>query len=130
MSVGESREHESLERIVRTFDLDSRARTHLANERTFLAWLRTGLSLVALGLAAAQFLGQLLLGSPGLHTLLAYSLVLAGILLTIIGCQRFLSVQRGLGSGRFSSGRAEVIFATVLGLLVGCGALLVVWYMK
>jgi putative membrane protein len=37
-------------------DPDSRARTHLANERTFLAWFRTGITLIALGLAAAQFL--------------------------------------------------------------------------
>ena len=37
-------------------DPDSRARTHLANERTYLAWFRTGITLVALGLAAAQFL--------------------------------------------------------------------------
>ena len=46
-------------------DHDSRARTHLANERTFLAWLRPGLSLVAVGLAAAGFLPvDLVWGSP------------------------------------------------------------------
>jgi putative membrane protein len=33
----------------------STARDHLANERTFLAWLRTGLSLLAVGLAFARF---------------------------------------------------------------------------
>ena len=38
-------------------DPDTRARTHLANERTFLAWFRTGITLVALGLAGAQLLG-------------------------------------------------------------------------
>jgi uncharacterized membrane protein YidH (DUF202 family) len=43
------------EREQRT-ELESRARTHLANERTFLAWLRTGIALISLGLAAAQFL--------------------------------------------------------------------------
>lgn len=34
-------------------------RFSLANERTFLAWIRTGLALVAGGLAAFQFLPQL-----------------------------------------------------------------------
>lgn len=29
--------------------LESRARIHLANERTFLAWLRTGIALIDLG---------------------------------------------------------------------------------
>ena len=38
-------------------DPDTRARTHMANERTFLAWFRTGLAVIALGIAAAQFLG-------------------------------------------------------------------------
>ena len=28
-------------------DLDATVRTHLANERTFLAWLRTGITFVA-----------------------------------------------------------------------------------
>jgi uncharacterized membrane protein YidH (DUF202 family) len=37
-------------------DPDSRALTHLANERTFLAWLRTGLGMIVLGLAAGQFI--------------------------------------------------------------------------
>ena len=31
------------------------ARDHLASERTFLAWLRTGLGLVALGIAVERF---------------------------------------------------------------------------
>ena len=38
-------------------DPDTRARTHLANERTFLAWFRTGHHALALGIAGAQFLG-------------------------------------------------------------------------
>ena len=39
---------------VRALDVDSRARTHLANERTFLAWLRTGLALLAGAVALAS----------------------------------------------------------------------------
>ena len=54
-----------------TVDHDSRARTHLANERTFLAWFRTGITLVALGLAAAQFLGSDTPGGPPLIHILA-----------------------------------------------------------
>lgn len=39
------------------------ARDHLASERTFLAWVRTGLSFVALGVAAERF-SQLELANP------------------------------------------------------------------
>ncbi len=34
---------------------DSRLREHLANERTFLAWLRTSIALIGFGLAIARF---------------------------------------------------------------------------
>jgi putative membrane protein len=34
----------------------SHTRDHLANERTYLAWLRTSANVMALGLAAAKFL--------------------------------------------------------------------------
>lgn len=37
-------------------------RFSLANERTFLAWIRTGLALIAGGLAVAQFLSPLSVG--------------------------------------------------------------------
>jgi putative membrane protein len=57
-------------------------RFSLANERTFLAWIRTALALVAGGLAATQFLPELQLafakeaigsGLVGLGTLLAFA---------------------------------------------------------
>ena len=67
-------------------DEESRARTHLANERTFLAWFRTGITLIALGLAGAQFLNlEQDTGIPVVQ-LLATVLVVAGIaLLLLIG---------------------------------------------
>jgi putative membrane protein len=34
---------------------DLRVREHLANERTYLAWLRTSLAMMAFGLGAAKF---------------------------------------------------------------------------
>jgi uncharacterized membrane protein YidH (DUF202 family) len=60
-------EHEilSMEELQQRIALESRARTHLANERTFLAWLRTGISLIGLGLAAAKFLDIVIRGLRG-----------------------------------------------------------------
>lgn len=41
------------------------ARDHLASERTFLAWLRTSLSLVSIGIAITQLLAlPALVGTP------------------------------------------------------------------
>ena len=68
-----------------TVDHDSRARTHLANERTFLAWFRTGITLVALGLAAAQFLGSdTRTGRPLVHVL-ATVVIVTGAFVVVVG---------------------------------------------
>ena len=34
---------------------DSRARDHMANSRTLLAWIRTGIALIGLGFVVARF---------------------------------------------------------------------------
>jgi putative membrane protein len=80
-------------------DLDSRARTLLANERTFLAWLRTGLSLVAAGLAVANFLPAGVI--PGFPYVRTYSvlLVLSGTLLVMIGGMRARRASQRISEG-------------------------------
>src|SRR5918995_462342 len=75
-------------------DRDSRARTHLANERTFLAWLRTGLSLVAVGLAAAGFLPvDLVPGFPYVRSFAAL-LVLSGTVMVLHGASRYMRAHQ------------------------------------
>jgi putative membrane protein len=76
-----------------TADLQSITRTHLANERTFLAWMRTSISLFALGLAVALFYD----GDKSLHGIesaMSAGLVAAGILTAGIGYRRYRIVQR------------------------------------
>lgn len=80
-------------------DLDSRARTLLANERTFLAWLRTGLSLVAAGLAVANFLPVGVI--PGVPYVRIYSvlLVVSGTLLVVTGGVRARRAAQRIDQG-------------------------------
>ncbi len=75
-------------------DLDSRARTHLANERTFLAWFRTGVTLIALGLAAGQFLARDV--APGVPLVRVLSTILAatGVALVLVGARRYTNGRR------------------------------------
>jgi len=85
----------------RAADSDSRARTHLANERTFLAWLRTGLSLLAVGIGAARFLPIALV--PGLPyvTVFAVMLVLSGTALVLYGGMRYVRAHRDINAGSY-----------------------------
>lgn len=81
-------------------DPDSRARTHLANERTFLAWIRTAVTLIALGLASAQFLeAERAFGLP-LSAWLAFVLIAGGVSLAIVARRRFLIGQELIERGR------------------------------
>jgi len=99
-------------------DADSRARTHLANERTFLAWLRTGLSLVAVGLAAAGFLPvDLIPGFPYVRTF-SILLVLAGTLMVLYGAFRYVKAYQQIETGSYDpAGMAIVAIAGIVGLL-------------
>jgi len=101
-----------------TADADSRTRTHLANERTFLAWLRTGLSLIAVGLAAAGFLPVDLI--PGIPYVRSFSilLVLSGTVFVLFGASRYLKAYRQIERGSYDpAGTAVVTIAVVVGLL-------------
>ena len=80
-------------------DSDSRARTHLANERTFLAWLRTGLSLVAVGVAVAGFLPLDLIPGFPYVTVFASTLALTGTAIVIYGGARYRIARREIEDG-------------------------------
>ncbi|HJQ47245.1 MAG TPA: DUF202 domain-containing protein [Amycolatopsis sp.] len=70
----------------------------LANERTFLAWLRTALALLAGAVALAQFVPSF--GIKGLHTALAALLAVTGTVLAAFSYRRWAQVQRAMRHGR------------------------------
>ena len=101
----------------RAADPDTRARTHLANERTFLAWLRTGLSMIALGLGAAQFLQPDLLSGFPVTTLFAVLLIGGGIAMVVVGAVHYAESRAEIDAGSFKPlTRAVVITAALVGV--------------
>ncbi|WP_263995754.1 YidH family protein [Mycobacterium yunnanensis] len=66
----------------------------LANERTFLAWIRTALALIAGGVAVAQLLPPFPV-AWGRHAL-ATLLVAAGAVLAVASVRRWQLVQRAM----------------------------------
>ncbi|MET9298824.1 MULTISPECIES: YidH family protein [Micromonospora] len=96
-------------------------RFSLANERTFLAWLRTGLALVAGGLAAAQFLPPLRLAH--LREALAVALLLLGATVSIRAVDHWARTERAM---RLNEELPASRFPAVLALVVAVGALLLV----
>ena len=76
-------------------------RTLLANERTFLSWLRTGISLMALGFVVAKFnLFVALHPRPQRHWINATNLglfwVSAGLVVIVLGWLHYRTIRRQL----------------------------------
>ncbi|SDM07097.1 YidH family protein [Nonomuraea jiangxiensis] len=97
---------------------DLRVREHLANERTYLAWLRTSLAMMAFGLGAAKF------GSR--HQ--AYALAAGGVLvctaIAVFGYAtvRYRVLNREITRGRVRAG-ASTRGPAAAGTLLMVGAL-------
>ncbi|MFL6130475.1 MAG: YidH family protein [Mycobacteriales bacterium] len=69
----------------------------LANERTFLAWVRTALALVAGGIGLEAFVPSLAV--PGLRQALALCLVVLGAGVSATAFRRWQSTQRAMRVG-------------------------------
>lgn len=69
-------------------------RTHLANERTLLSYIRTALALLAGGAMVLKFLNN----DPVLMPF-AWAALVVGTLVLVIGGYRFFSVRRRISRG-------------------------------
>lgn len=100
---------------------DATRRSRLANERTYLAWWRTGLTSLAVSLAAGKVVPQL---SNTNHTW-PYQVIGAGFAVIGIGCiayglRRERQVEAALMRGEFvPPDRAWTLAMTVAGVLLG-----------
>lgn len=96
-------------------------RFSLANERTFLAWIRTGLGLVAGGLAVAQFLPPL----PVRHVRegLSIGLLVLGAVVAVRALDHWVRSERAM---RLGEDLPASRFPAVLTLLIAVGTLVLV----
>jgi putative membrane protein len=102
---------------------DSTARDHLANERTFLAWVRTALGLVGLGVLLER------LGASSDHIIAmtaGVGFISFGGLTMIYSVSRYLWVAKNLRRGKFPVAVRGPIVITFGALLVAAGALVYV----
>jgi putative membrane protein len=105
--------------VEKSSDADVDARFLLANERTLLAWVRTGLTLMAAGVAARQF-GE----GVEKHRLVAEALVLLGTTAVVGGGKRYRAADRALREGRLPTTGGFPIALVLAVALVGVGLLL------
>ena len=96
-------------------------RFSLANERTFLAWIRTGLALIAGGLACAQFLPPLPIAH--LREFIAVALLVLGAVVALRAVDHWARTERAMRTG---ADLPASRFPAILAIVVALGALLLV----
>jgi putative membrane protein len=99
---------------------DKKATEHLANERTFLAWVRTSVSIMSLGFVVAKFglwlrelAGRLAPGGvmhgSGLSGPIGMAMIGFGGALALLAAWRFHVVNRQIDRGMVSVDRGMVV---------------------
>ena len=104
-------------------------REHLANERTLLSWVRTGVSLISLGLVveragALAKAADLQVGSTSGSDFFGLALALLGALTLILGTTQFLRNRRSISAGDFESSVAAYMII-VAGSLAFAGVFVI-----
>jgi putative membrane protein len=109
---------------------DKRATEYLANERTFLAWIRTCIAVISLGFVIARF-GVWLrefsgrmgakgdIQSTGFSLVTGVAMMALGSVLTILAAWRYRAINRAIDRGEFQADRGLVIAVTVAVALLG-----------
>ena len=106
-------------------------RVYFAAERTFLAWIRTGVALMGFGFVIARFglfLRQLASigtirapGGPALSAPLGTSLVIIGVVVNVLACVNHVRLIRDLNRGQIALGRPSILGLVVALLLAATG---------
>ncbi len=104
-------------------DTNNCARDHLANERTFLAWTRTGVATIVFGFAVGRFsiaLQELVqfqgkpAPTPGLTAWLGMISIIFGVLLIFAGLMRYRKTRVQIETDSFEPAGVLIDLISVL----------------
>lgn len=97
----------------------SLARDQLANERTFLSWVRTCLAFIGLGVLVAELVDT---EGPAANAL-GLALIVLGAIAAVASTARYMRVTRQLDDGSYQSSTVGPIVVGVVTLLVAAAGL-------
>ena len=95
------------------------ARSHLAGERTLLAWWRSGLAALAVALGVGRVVPALVDASKGPFVALGVGFAVLALAFTLYGSSRQRRVDRAIAGGEFRplDGRVVLLLTALLAVL-------------
>ena len=111
---------------------DERVRDHLANERTYLAWLRSGVATMGFGVVIAKF--NMALSTPGSPEVgdavkashLGMAFALAGVATIVMSLVMFLENRKQIRNRNYQSRIGLVLTLTATTTALG---VMVLWHL-
>jgi putative membrane protein len=108
---------------------------HLANERTILAWVRTAIAIMTLGIAINRFslflieFARIVPGgakTANLHAEeLGIGLVILGVIVMVGGIWHYLDVAQAIDAGTYRPSRMRIVLPAMIVVVMGGASL--VW---
>ena len=116
---------------------EKRATEYLANERTFLAWIRTSIAMLSMGFAITRLGGlwpaptkALKINPSTTSFAMGTALMVLGALLAVLAVWRYHVVNRDIERGQVKPDRGLVLLVTVLVVLLSVGAILFIFLVE
>lgn len=109
----------------------SRIRDHLANERTYLAWMRTAIALMGFGVVIARLRYLLAPEEKGTGQGWALGLLFisTGLLTVLLSTQHYFMVLQAIDSNTYEPSSRWVVLFSLISLLLGTGVIYVLFSM-
>jgi putative membrane protein len=115
---------------------DKKATEYLANERTFLAWIRTSIAIISLGFVVTKFsvwLRELALrfdphaqaARTGASLPIGVAMMALGAVFAALAAHRYHRVNRDIEEGRVGPDRGMILFVTAV--IIALSLLMIVY---
>lgn len=100
-----------------------RIRDHLANERTYLAWMRSAISLMGFGIVIVRMrmFQPPMMPSTGMSWKLGLAFAVVGLLTVWLSTQHYFGVRRDIDEDTYEPSARWVILFSLAVLLLGTG---------
>lgn len=103
----------------------SRVRDHLANERTYLAWMRTAIALLGFGVVIVRLRAfqTPLIPHPGNGWKLGLVFSLAGLITVLLSTGHYFTVRRDIEEDTYEPADRWVILFSLAVIILGAGVI-------